>query len=355
MAFDAMSFFRQIFGQHQRKPSSHVRASSSLRIGIAMPTTTVRRWLDDGHNLEKGLQAKGFVVERHYAGDDVLQQIAQIRTMVANGAVALVIAAIDGGALHSVLEEAAAKGIKILAYDRLLTHTPHLDFYVSFDNFQVGVLQAESIVQALKLNQGGGPYNLEIFGGTPDDNNAHLFHAGAMSVLRPYLEHHKILVPSNELEMQQVSTMRWYSTLAVSRMISLLNRHYQDRRLHAVLSPLDGISIGILDSLKAMGYGKPGRPLPVVSGQDAEVPSIRSIAAGEQSSTIFKDTRALALSAADIVDELLAGRAPVHDPTQSYDNKTKRVPTRLLPPVLVTASNYHEVLIESGYIMAADL
>lgn len=320
-----------------------------------MPTQTVARWQDDGHHLEAALHTKGYAVDLHYAGDDVLRQITQIRAMVANGAAALVIAAIDGGALNSALQEAAEKGVKILAYDRLLTHTPHLDFYVSFDNFQIGVLQAQSIVQGLKMDLGGGPFNLEIFGGTQDDNNAHLFHAGAMSVLRPYFEHQQILVPSQELDMKEVSTMRWYSTLAVSRMISLLNRHYQDRRLHAVLSPLDGISIGILDSLKAMGYGKSGRPLPVVTGQDAEVPSIRSIVAGEQSSTIFKDTRALAWSAAEIVDELLAGRVPAHDPAQNYDNQTKRVPTRLLPPVLVDASNYQAVLIDSGYIKATDL
>jgi putative multiple sugar transport system substrate-binding protein len=325
------------------------------RIGIAMPTQAVDRWIDDGKYLMTNLQAKGYEVDLQYAGDDVLKQISQIQTMIARGAIALVIASINGESLSSVLAPAVSKGIKILAYDRLLTGTNCVDFYVSFDNFQVGVLQAQSLEHCLGLQSGKGPWNIELFGGTADDNNAHLFYAGALSVLQPYLDQKQIVVQSNEFGMEQVSTMRWLSTLAVSRMISLLTKHYQDNRLHAVLSPLDSMSIGILDSLKAMGYARPGRPLPFVTGQDADVESIKSIIAKEQYSTIFKDTRALALLAANVVDELLGGQMPAHDPTQSYDNQIKRVPTRLLQPVLVDASNYQEILIDSGYIQAAAL
>lgn len=353
-----MAFFKNLFGlnmRHLGHRNSTAKGASKALVGVALPTQAAERWIEDGRNLKTHLGAGGYEVDIQYADDDVLKQISQIGSMIENGVVALVIASINGAALSSVLMSAASKGIKILAYDRLLTSTDCVDFYVSFDNFQVGVLQARSLEEALDLSSGKGPFNIELFGGAADDNNAYLFYAGAMSVLQPYLDQKQIVVPSNEFGMGQVSTVRGYSTLAVSRMISLVTRHYQDRRLHAVLSPLDVISIGILESLKAMGYGRTGRPLPFVTGQDADIPSVKSIVAREQYSTIFKDTRALALLAANVVDELLAGRVPAHDPAQSYDNKVKRVPSRLVHPVLVNATNYQEVLLDSGYFKTEHL
>ncbi len=342
---------KRYLGQKKSAPTG----TSKALVGVAMPTQATERWIEDGKNLKAHLSAKGYEVDLQYAGDDVLKQTSQIGTMIANGAVALVITSVNAAALSPVLQSAATKGVKILAFDRLLTSTDCVDFYVSFDNFQVGVLQARSLEEALDLSSGNSSFNVELFGGAPDDNNAYLFYAGALSVLQPYLDQKQIVVPSNEFGMGQVSTVRGYSTLAVSRMISLLTKHYQDRRLHAVLSPLDVMSIGILESLKAMGYGRSGRPLPFVTGQDADIASVKSIVAKEQYSTIFKDTRALALLAANVVDELLAGRVPAHDPAQSYDNKVKRVPSRLLHPVLVNASNYQEVLLDSGYFKSEQL
>jgi len=132
-------------------------------------------------------------------------------------------------------------------------------------------------------------------------------------------------------------------------MDNLLSAYYGDKRVDAVLSPYDGLSIGILSSLKGVGYGSADQPMPIVTGQDAEVPSIKSMIAGEQYSTVFKDTRDLAKVTAEMVDALLAGKeVPVND-TKTYDNGVKVVPSYLLKPVLVTRENWKDILIKSGY------
>ena len=330
-------------------------APAPARVGVSMPTRTNVRWIEEGNSLVTHLSAKGYLVDLQYAENDVMKQIAQIRNMVAQGASALVITAIDNIALSSILQMAATKGIKVLAYDRLLLETDHVDFYISYDSFLAGALQAHALERALELPHAQGPFNIEIFGGPLDDHNSHIFYAGAMSVLQPYLDRKQIIVPSQETLLEDVSTTRWYAALAVSRLISLLNTRYQDKRLHALLSPLDGISIGLLGALKAMGYGTAHRPLPFVTGQDAEIQSIKSILAGEQHSTVFKDPRALALLAANTIAQLLAGQMPAHDVHQAMHNRVKSVPTLLLDPALVDASNVYTVLVDSGFLRPENL
>ncbi|MFL6665081.1 MAG: substrate-binding domain-containing protein, partial [Rhizobacter sp.] len=225
----------------------------------------------------------------------------------------------------------------------------NVDYYATFDNFQVGVLQASYIEKALNLKTAKGPFNIELFGGSPDDNNAFFFYDGAMSVLKPYIDSGKLVVRSKQLGMDKVSTLRWDGAVAQARMDNLLSAYYTQQPVHAVLSPYDGLSIGIISSLKGVGYGTPKQPMPVVTGQDAEVPSVKSILAKEQSETVFKDTRELAKVTANMVDALLSGKpVPVND-TKTYNNGTKLVPSFLLKPVNVDASNWKEVLIGSGY------
>jgi putative multiple sugar transport system substrate-binding protein len=324
-------------------------AQSKGTVGIAMPTKSSARWIDDGNNIVKILKERGYGTDLQYAEDDIPNQLSQVENMVTKGAKVLVIAAIDGTTLSDVLKQAKAKGITVIAYDRLIRDTPNVDYYATFDNFQVGVLQAQSIEQALGLKEGKGPFNIELFGGSPDDNNAYFFYNGSMSVLQPYIDSGKLVIGSGQKGMDKVSTLRWDGATAQARMDNLLSAFYGRKRVDAVLSPYDGLSIGILSSLKGVGYGSGNMPMPVVSGQDAEVPSIKSMLRGEQYSTIFKDTRDLAKVTADMVDAALSGKEVTVNDTKTYNNGVKVVPSYLLKPVVVDKSNWEKVLIEGGY------
>jgi len=317
-------------------------------IAISMPTKSSARWIADGANMVKYFKDKGYT-DLQYAEDDIPNQLAQIENMVTKGSKVLVIAAIDGTTLSDVLQKAADKGVKVIAYDRLIKGSKNVDYYATFDNFQVGVLQAQSIEAALGLKSGKGPFNIELFGGSPDDNNAFFFYNGAMSVLDPYIKSGKLVVRSKQMGMDKVGTLRWDGAVAQARMDNLLSAFYTKDRVDAVLSPYDGLSIGILSSLKGVGYGSASQPMPVVSGQDAEIPSVKSILRKEQTSTVFKDTRELAKVTVAMVDAMLSGKTPEVNDTKTYNNGIKVVPSYLLKPVSVDASNWKQVLVDSGY------
>jgi putative multiple sugar transport system substrate-binding protein len=332
-----------------------VHAQDKGTIGVAMPTKTSTRWVSDGNSMVAALAAKGYKTDLQYADDDIPNQLAQVENMITKGVKVLVIAAIDGTTLSNALQKAADKGIKVVAYDRLIVGSKNVDYYATFDNFQVGVLQAQTIEKALGLKEGKGPFNIELFGGSADDNNAFFFYDGAMSVLQPYIDKGKLAVLSKQVGMNKVSTLRWDGAVAQARMDNLLSAYYGKARVHAVLSPYDGLSIGILSSLKGVGYGTAALPFPYVSGQDAEVPSVKSIIRKEQGSTIFKDTRELAKVTANMVDAMLSGKTVEINDTKTYNNKVKVVPSYLLKPVSVDLSNYKQVLVGSGYIKEEQL
>ena len=334
---------------------SVAQAADKGLVGVSMPTKSSARWIDDGNNMVKELKAAGYSVDLQYAEDDIPNQLAQIENMVTKGVKVLVIASIDGTTLSDVLQKAADKGVKVIAYDRLIKKSKNVDYYATFDNFQVGVLQAQSLVDALKLKDGKGPFNIELFGGSPDDNNAFFFYNGAMSVLDPYIKSGKLVVRSKQMGMDKVGTLRWDGAVAQARMDNLLSAFYGKEKVHAVLSPYDGLSIGILSSLKGVGYCTAQQPCPFVSGQDAEVPSVKSIIKGEQYSTIFKDTRELAKVTVKMVDAVMSGKTPEVNDTKTYNNEVKVVPSYLLKPVPVDKSNYEKVLVGSGYYKAEQL
>ncbi|MBW9334831.1 sugar ABC transporter substrate-binding protein [Herbaspirillum sp. RU 5E] len=335
--------------------SAQVSAQSKQLVGVAMPTKSSARWIADGNNMVKVLKEKGYQTDLQYAEDDIPNQLSQIENMLTKGAKVLVIAAIDGTTLTDVLQKAADKGVKVIAYDRLIRGSKNVDYYATFDNFQVGVLQAQSLEKALGLKEGKGPFNIELFGGSSDDNNAFFFYNGAMSVLKPYIDSGKLVVRSKQMGMDKVATLRWDPATAQARMDNLLSAFYTNAKVNAVLSPYDGLSIGILSSLRGVGYGTPQQPFPFVSGQDAEVPSVKSIIRGEQYSTIFKDTRELAKVTVGMVDAVLGGKQPQINDTKTYNNGVKVVPSYLLKPVVVDKSNWKEVLVGSGYYTEAQL
>ncbi len=217
------------------------------------------------------------------------------------------------------------------------------------------MLQGSYIVDKLGLKDGKGPFNIELFGGSPDDNNAFFFYNGAMSVLQPYIDSKKLVVQSGQTGMDKVSTLRWDGAVAQARMDNLLSAYYTNKHVDAVLSPYDGLSIGIISSLKGVGYGSGSTKMPVITGQDCEVPSVKSIIAGEQTSSIFKDTRELAKVTVSMVDALETGSKPEINDTKTYDNGKKVVPSYLLNPVLVDKANWQKVLVDGGYYKAAQL
>lgn len=319
------------------------------KVGIAMPTQSSSRWISDGNSMVEQFEAAGYSTILQYAEDDIPNQLAQIENMITNGVNALVIAAIDGTTLSNALENAHHAGIQVIAYDRLIRDSEYVDYYATFNNFKVGVQQATSLVSGLQQRFGDGPYNVEVFGGSPDDNNAYFFYGGAMSVLQPLIDNGTVKIVSGQMGMDTVGTLRWDGAVAQARMDNLLSAHYTDTQVHGILSPYDGLSIGILSSLKGVGYGSDDLQMPIVTGQDAEIRSIKSILANEQYSTVFKDTRELARVTVGMVNALLQGGKPEINDTETYDNGVKVVPSYLLEPVSLDISNWEEILIGSGY------
>ncbi len=334
-------------------------------VGVSMPTQTSERWIADGDAVEEGLIELGYDVDLVFANDDIPTQSQQIEQMITSGVDALIIAAIDGTALAPQLEAAAAADIPVISYDRLIMDSEHVDFYVTFDNFNVGVQQASSVLVGLGLlNEDGsegdatGPFNIELFAGSLDDNNAHFFWGGAMETLQPYIDEGTLTVPSGETDIEQTNILRWQQETAQRRMEDLLTSTYTgtDLELHGVLAPYDGLSRGIITALQNSGYGPSiADGLPVISGQDAEIASIKLIDDGVQFATIFKDTRKLAAQAVIATDAFLKGEEPEANDTDTYNNNVKDVPSYLLESDIVYANNIQSLLVDSGYWTADEV
>jgi len=284
--------------------------------------------------------------------------------MITNGAKVLIIAAIDGTALSSQLQSAADKGIKVVAYDRLIRDSANVDFYVTFDNYKVGVQQATSLLVGLGvLNADGsegtaaGPFNIELFAGSPDDNNATFFFNGAMDTLKPFIDSGVLVVKSGQTDFDQVAILRWQQDVAQKRMEDLLTSTYSDgTKVQGVLSPYDGLSRGIITALQNASYPATiSDGFPIVTGQDAEIASVKLIADDVQFASIFKDTRKLAAQAVTSTQSLLAGEEPEANDTTTYDNGVKVVPSYLLESDIVYKDTIQSLLIDSGYWTADEV
>lgn len=333
-------------------------------IGVAMPTQTSSRWIADGDAVKSGLEELGYEVDLQYANDDIPTQQQQIDAMISKGAKALIIAAIDGTTLSGQLQSAADKGIPVISYDRLIRDSENVDFYVSFDNFQVGVQQATSLLVGLGvLNADGsegdetGPFNIELFAGSLDDNNAHFFFKGAMSVLQPLIDDGTLVVKSEQTTIEQVNILRWQQETAQRRMEDLLTSTYSDgTKVQGVLSPYDGLSRGIIVALQNAGYPATiAEGFPIVTGQDAEIESVKLIADDVQFSTIFKDTRLLAAQAVIAATAYLNGEEPEANNVEDYDNGVKVVPSHLDESTIIYADNIQSELVDSGYWTAEEV
>ncbi|SCF04944.1 monosaccharide ABC transporter substrate-binding protein, CUT2 family [Micromonospora matsumotoense] len=336
---------------------------ADLTIGVSMPTQTSERWIADGKAVKEKLEAKGYKVDLQYAGDDIPTQSQQVDQMITQGADVLIIAAIDGTALSGQLDAAAAAKIPVISYDRLLLGNKNVDFYVSFDNYKVGVAQATALLVGLGLQTkdgakgtAKGPFNIELFAGSLDDNNTQYFWGGAMDTLKPFIESGTLKVKSGQTRIEQAAILRWQQETAQQRMENLLTSTYNDGTVvNGVLSPYDGISRGIITALQNAGYGKGAKKLPVVTGQDAEIASVKLINDGVQGSTVFKDTRLLAEQAVIAAEAFLQDKQPQANDTKTYNNKIKVVPAYLLPIQTVYKDDIQKALVDSGYWSAEEV
>ena len=324
-------------------------------VGVAMPTKSLQRWNQDGAYLKEKLEAADYEVDLQYAENKVDVQVSQLENMITKGVRTLVIASIDSAALKGVLKTAGEEGVTVIAYDRLLMDTPDCDYYATFDNYKVGTIQGEYIEEALGLAGGAGPFDMEVFGGSPDDNNAYKFNAGAMDVLQPYIDKGQLVVNSGQLDMGQIAIQAWKASGAQARMDNLLTAFYADKNIDVVLSPNDSLAQGIVASLKAAGYGTDAKPYPVLTGQDCDKINVGQMLRGEQSMSIFKDTRTLADRVVTMVKEIAEGKTVTVNNTDEYDNNVKIVPSYLCDPVFADKNNYKEILIDSGYYKESDI
>lgn len=306
-------------------------------IGVALPQKTSENWVLAEGLFNDGLEEAGYEPQVQFANGGVSEQQNQISSMITNGVKVLVVGAIDGAQLGSQLQEAKDAGITVIAYDRLLTNTENVDYYVAYDNFQVGQLQGQALLDGMKANKPEGPWNIELFAGSPDDANAQVFFDGAMDVLKPEIEAGNLNVVSGQTEFNQAVTQGWKAENAQKRMDTLLSGSYGTEELDGVLSPNDTLARAILTSVAAAG-----KPVPVVTGQDSEVESVKSIMDGVQYSTINKDTRALVNHTIEMVKGLGAGEELEINDDESYDNGVKVVPAYLLEPQIVTKDNAAE-------------
>ncbi|GHU70098.1 sugar ABC transporter substrate-binding protein [Clostridia bacterium] len=324
------------------------------KVGVLMPTQSLQRWNQDGANMKEKLEAAGYEVDLQYANNDIPTQVAQVENEILNDVNVLVIAAVDSWSLTTVLADAKAAGIPVIAYDRNIMETDAVTYYATFDNYQVGQIQGQYLETQLDLanRTADNSVNIEFFGGDPGDPNAQHFFNGAWDVLSPYIESGVVKVPSGQTEFAQIATANWDSANSQSRMDNLIAANYSDgTKLDAVCCSNDSTALGVTNALIGAGFDE----FPLITGQDCDVANTKNIILGFQSMSVFKDTRTLAEKVVAMVDTILKGEEPEINDTTTYDNGVFVVPTYVCAPVFADKNNYKELLVDSGYYTEADL
>ncbi len=334
---------------------------SDIRIGVSLTSQDEERWLTDGKAISEGLEALGYQVDLQYANNDIPTQQQQVDQMITSGADLLILAPLDGTALAPQIEAAVSAEVPIISYDRLIRNSDDVDLYVTFDNYKVGSEQARALLRGLGiLDEKGertdvkGPFNVELFGGSLDDNNATFVYQGAMEILQPFIDDQTIVIASGQTELSQIATKDWSQQEAQSRMDNLITSTYTgSRTVDAVLTPNDAVARGVLTSLKNTGYGptlaSKGKAMPITTGQDAEIASVKLIQDQVQYATVFKNTKLLAAQTVDSAVKLLSGEQPEVNDTESYDNGSIVVPSYLMPIEVVERESITKLLVDSGY------
>lgn len=328
-------------------------ATGGKKVGVAMPTQSSERWINDGDNMKKRLEELGYEVDLQYAEDDVQMQVSQIENMIASGVNCLVIASIDSGALVNVEAQAKEAGIPIIAYDRLLMDTDAVSYYATFDNKGVGTAIGKYIEEKKDLANTSETFTIEFFMGSPDDNNAHMLYDGLMEVLQPYLDNGTLICKSGRTSFDDTCILRWSQETAQQNCENYLTGFYADEDLDICATAFDGFAYGCKAALEGAGYTEANWPL--ITGQDAELMATKNIISGKQTMSIYKDTRLLAEKCVTMVQAVLEGAEPEINDTEQYNNGKIVVPSYLCTPVAVDKDNYEEIIVKGGYYTAEQL
>jgi len=354
------------------EPSTPAESSEPVaeggKIGIAMPTKSLERWNRDGSFLQKEFEDRGYEVELVYSDNNVDKQVSDIENLIADKVDILVIAAIDGEALSTVLQTAADGSIPVISYDRLIMNTDAIAYYVSFDNYTVGTLQGQYVIDTLGLdvNDTSKTYNIEFTAGDPADNNAGFFFNGAFDTLKPYIDAGILKIPSGQMKFEEVATASWKTENALNRMQNILASYYADgTQLDIALCSNDSTALGVT---QAIGSDYKGSNTVIITGQDGDEANLANLVDGKQSMTVYKAVANEAVVTVDLAIAILKGETPdaglitsagwtfecTYD-TESYNNKKKAVPSYLLVPLIVTKDNLQKELVDTGYYtMGAD-
>ena len=339
-------------------------SGSGKTVGIAMPTKSLERWNRDGAYLDEQFKAAGYNTIVTYSDNKNEQQVNDIQNMLSQGVDLLIIAAIDGNGLNTVLNDAGAQGIPVISYDRLIMND-NASYYVSFDNYTVGKLQGEYVRDALDLDNAAGPFNMEFTAGDPADNNAGYFFNGAMDVIKPYIDSGKVIVKSGQTAFDQVATDQWQTDVALDRAQNVLASYYSDgTQLDAWLCSNDSTSLGVTQAIQA-DYA--GSNAVVITGQDGDEANLRNIKDGAQSMTVYKAVANEAVVTLDLAKAILDGKTIdqslitsswgfdcAYD-TESYETTPgHKCPSFLLVPDVVTADNMETKLVTPGYYVVGD-
>jgi len=321
------------------------------KVGVSMPTKDLQRWNQDGDNMKALLEGEGYEVDLQYAGNVEQEQLNQITNMINGGCSVVVIAAVTGDSLGAALDLAKEKGVKVIAYDRLLMASDAVDYYATFDNYMVGTVQGTYIKDQLDLDNAEGPFVMEITAGDPGDNNAFYFYNGAVDVLKPYIDAGKLVVKSGQIEFNDVATPSWKTETAQTRADSILSSYYADgSKIDAWLCSNDSTALGVTNALA----DKYDNDYPIITGQDCDVSNTNNMIDGKQSMSVFKDTRTLAKQVVKMVGQILKGEEVDVNDTETYNNGVKVVPSFLCEPVFADVNNYKELLIDSGYYLETE-
>ena len=322
------------------------------KIGVSMPTKDLQRWNQDGENMQKMLEEAGYEVDLQYASNDVQTQLSQVENMISSGAQVLVIAAIEGSSLGEALDMAKENDIPVIAYDRLLMESDAVSYYATFDNYMVGQVQGQYVIDTLDLENADGPFNIEFTAGDPGDNNAGFFFNGAMDLLKPYLDEGKLVCKSGQTTFEECATKEWKTENAQSRAENIIASNYADgTNLDAWLCSNDSTALGVENALAANYAGE----YPIVTGQDCDKENVKNMIAGKQSMSVFKDTRTLAQQVVKMIGQILNGVEVDVNDTETYNNNVITVPSYLCEPVFADVNNYEELLLDSGYYTEDDL
>ncbi len=335
-------------------------SGETKKVGLSMPTQSLERWNRDGSYLDEQFKSAGYETILTYSDNDTNRQVNDIQNMIAEGVDLLVISAIDGEALNTVMNEAGEAGIPVIAYDRLIMND-NASYYVSFDNYTVGTLQGQYIVDTLDLDNAAGPFNIELTAGDPADNNAGYFFNGAMDVLKPYIDSGKLVVVSGQTDFDTVATAGWDSQTAMERAQNILASYYADgTQVDVWLCSNDSTALGVSQAIQS-DYA--GSNQPIITGQDGDEANLKNLVDGLQSMTVYKAVANEAVVTLDLGKAILSGATVdanlITDSgwefecsydTESYNTSDgHNCPSFLLVPDVVTKDNMVEKLVDTGY------